>query len=80
MRKAQLAERAHTLITASLSNSTSSLQVSLMRSAAALTIFSRSFGEAPRNLAVRLSNMLICSSVSAISWLESRRDFSGSTE
>ena len=68
------------LIMVSLWNSTSPLQVFSMWSAAMITIFSLTFGSAPRNLATHLSNMLICSSVSAICWLESHCNFNGSIE
>jgi hypothetical protein len=69
-----------TLITVSLSNSTSCVQVLFMHSAASLTIFSQRSGLAARNLGTRLSNMLMCSSVRAISWLDTHYAFNCSAQ
>jgi len=58
------------LITTSLSNSISLVHVLLMQSAAFLTILSQASGSAAQNLGINPFNMLICSSVNAICWLD----------
>ena len=71
----ELESIAHTLITIPLSNLTSSCQAFLIWSAASSTISSWRSRLAARNLPPHFSNMLICSSVSTISELDTHCAF-----
>jgi hypothetical protein len=65
-----LAERLHMCIMAPLLNPVSSVQVLSIVSAALVTSSLWPLVSAAQNLAINCSNMLICWSVSTVSWLD----------